>query len=67
MEYKFEYKTIEEKQSIISSHPNLILKEEQNIISGNFLIFSDTPPIEIQLQNIQNNTDMLLLKQEGII
>lgn len=68
--YTYEYTTEEERQNIIGQHPDLILVEEQNLLlprPGKFLIFTDTPPVENQLQDIQNNTDMILLKQEGII
>jgi len=44
MDYKYQYTTPEEKQQIITQNATLILIEEQNIIEGNFLIFTDTLP-----------------------
>jgi hypothetical protein len=63
-------------QSIIDEQTALGFKlvEVSNIGEGNFLGFDDrdiTPtektPIEVQLQDIKNNTDMIILKQEGLI
>lgn len=65
--HKFQFTTEGEKQNIINAHPDLILREEQYITEGNFLIFADIPSVENQLQDIKNSTDMILLKQEGII
>jgi len=48
MEYKYEYKDEEERDSIISSHADLFLREEWNIADGNFLIFVDA---ETNMQN----------------
>lgn len=39
-----EYKTLDERFKILDENADLILIEEQNIIEGNFLIFSDSPP-----------------------
>lgn len=43
MRYRYEYQTDEERASIINNNSQLFLIEEQNIIDGNFLIFSDEP------------------------
>ena len=58
---RIRYKTIEEKEKIISEQLklNLILVEEMNIIDGNFLIFKAleelTPPLsDVELLQIQN-------------
>ncbi|MDO6355104.1 hypothetical protein Q3V94_08435 [Caloramator sp. CAR-1] len=40
---KFQYTTKEERERIIQENQNLVLIEEQNIIDGNFLLFSDNP------------------------
>lgn len=42
MEYKYQYKTQEERSALMLEHNNLILVEEQNLIEGNFLMFADT-------------------------
>lgn len=43
MLYKFEFENDEERIAIISENTSKILVEEQYIIEGNFLIFSDEP------------------------
>ena len=67
MKYKYQFTDDTSKQSIIDTHSDKYLIEEDHHIDGNYLIFSDIKPIDVQLQDIQNNTDLLLLKQEGII
>ncbi len=44
MLYKFEYKDLEERELIISQNKDKYLIEEQNLLEGNFLIFSDEEP-----------------------
>jgi hypothetical protein len=53
MDYKFQYKTEEEKQIIIKENSSKYLVEYQNITEGNFLIFSDQKPQN--LEDINNN------------
>jgi hypothetical protein len=67
MLYTYQYTTAAERQTIIDSHTDKFLTEERNITEGNFLVFSDIKPLENSIQDIKNNTDMILLKQEGII
>jgi len=43
MKIKFQYFTNSEREEIINNNSSLYLIEEQNIIDGNFLIFSDSP------------------------
>lgn len=64
---KIQYVDQTERQSILDSNKDKVLTEEQNIIEGNFLIFSDIKPIEYQLNDLNNTVSMILLKQEGII
>jgi hypothetical protein len=58
MDYKFEYKDTEERESIISEHSDLSLFEEQNITEGNFLIFVDTDTYNqmLEKQELANRT-----------
>lgn len=67
MDYKYQYKDDTERQSILNKNKNKYLIEEQNITEGNFLIFSDIKPLENQLQELNNATNQILLKQEGVI
>jgi hypothetical protein len=58
MEYKYEYTTSEERETILNDHIDLVLHEEQNIDEGNFLIFIDTDTAK-QLEN-----EYLLLSEQ---
>jgi hypothetical protein len=53
MIYKYEYKTDGERSSLITANAYKTLIEEQNITSGNFLIFSDQKIEGTALQNVQ--------------
>lgn len=64
---KIQYNDEGEKPLIIGNNKDKLLIEEQHITEGNFLIFTDIPRDEDILKDIKNNTDMLLLKQEGIL
>lgn len=67
VEYVFEYTTEQERQDIINAHSDLYLSEIRNVIEGNFVVLTDAPKEAVTLQDIKNNTDLILLKQEGII
>ena len=67
MVLKIQYNNDEEIETILNQHSDKILIEQQNLTSGNFLILSDSPRVEDSLAEIRNNTDLILLKQEGII
>jgi hypothetical protein len=43
MEIKVQYKTPEEKQKVLDQHKDMTLIEDQILIDGRFLIFSDIP------------------------
>jgi hypothetical protein len=60
MNLKIQFNTPTERQSIIEAHPTLTLIEEQNVKEGNFLIFSDTEPIEIQMQELKSDNLALM-------
>jgi hypothetical protein len=64
---KIQYSDLVERQLKIDENKDKMLIEEQNITEGNFLIFTDIKPIENQLNDIKNNTDMIILKQEGLL
>ena len=52
MNYKYQYKDDTEKQTILNTHKDLILVEEQNIMEDNFLVFSDIKPFDCQLKDL---------------
>jgi hypothetical protein len=56
MEYKYEYQDLEERESIISANSNLVLIEEQNITTGNFLIFVDANTSQEMLKTQELNS-----------
>ncbi|PRR85945.1 hypothetical protein [Clostridium luticellarii] len=60
MNYKFEYKTDEEKTNILNQNKDKVLIEEQNLFTGNFLIFSDVKPLENQISELQDNQLILM-------
>lgn len=55
MEYKYEYKDEEERMKIINEHSELVLREEQNIEAGNFLIFVDSNTYQEMLEKQNSN------------
>lgn len=67
MKFKHQYKDETDKQVILDANKDKILIEEQRLFEGNFLIFSDIKPLEFQIKDLNNTTNMLLLKQEGVI
>jgi nitrogen regulatory protein PII len=70
------YENEEEVKEIVDEQTKkgLIVVEVSNVGEGNFLGFDDRnlipkekTPIEVQLNDIKNNTDMIILKQEGLL
>ncbi|WP_432358826.1 hypothetical protein [Sporosarcina sp. UB5] len=47
MFYKYEYETDVDRKRILEENKHLSLIEEQNILDGNFLIFSETPNFSV--------------------
>lgn len=58
--YSFQYTDEVERSSILDANSDKFLIEEQNHVEGNFLIFSDIKPLEIELQNIKNDNLILM-------
>lgn len=52
---KIQYNNLEERQQIIDANQDNFLIEEQNILDGNFLIFTDIKPVEYQLRDQADN------------
>jgi hypothetical protein len=55
MNYKIEYTDLTDRQAKVEANKDKILIEEQNIIEGNFLIFTDVKPLENQIADLQEN------------
>jgi hypothetical protein len=49
MLFKFQYSDEADRQVKLNANLDKYLIEEQNITDGNFLIFSDTPTLEIKV------------------
>ena len=65
MRYKYQYQNATERANTISTYTDIILIEEQNIVEGNYLVFSDVPigeptPIEQQLVDLKDNQMILM-------
>lgn len=67
MNLRVQYTTAEDRQLKVDENSDKFLLVEEVIMDGNFLTFSATKPLENQLQDLNNTTNMILLKQEGII
>lgn len=67
MEYKYQYTDDNSKQDILNTHTDKFLIREENIAKGNYLVFADEKPLANQIQDLNNTSNMILLKQEGII
>lgn len=52
---KVEYASLDERQILIATHNDKYLLEEQNIKEGNFLIFTDKKPTEIEIEEIKKD------------
>lgn len=57
---KVQYQDQTERQTIIDANSDKYLIEEQNITEGNFLIFSDTPRLEDEVQQLKQDNLILM-------
>lgn len=60
---KVEYFNAEDRKTLISKHKDKFLIEEHNIKEGNFLIFTDVKPVDLELQELKSQ---LQVTQEAI-
>lgn len=60
MQYKIQYTNEIDRQLKIDANKDKVLIEEQNITEGNFLIFSNTKPLEIQIADLQQDNLILM-------
>ena len=66
MLYNIEFENDKDKESIIKNNANKFLLEEKNLINGNFLIFSDTPTIEILQQEQAKKISILQEENQAL-
>lgn len=57
---RIQYIDQKDRQNILENNKDKVLIQEDNIIEGNFLIFSDTPRIEEQITSIKNDNIILM-------
>lgn len=63
MEYKFQYFSEDEKQTIMLENQGKYLITVQNITEGNFLVFSDNPPQISVEEQLRQELDAMKQKQ----
>lgn len=66
MNYKYEFVTEKEKQEIIEKNLDKYLIGEHYLKEGNFLVFSDTPTIEILQQEQGKKISILEAENETL-
>jgi hypothetical protein len=68
MRYKYPYSNGEEKQTLVETHADKHLVEEQYLIDGNYLVFADEPltpakpPITVTVEALENEAALLALE-----
>jgi hypothetical protein len=68
LNYKFQYNSTAERDSIIANNVDKVLIEEQNINDGDFLVFTDVPgTIDSRLTDLEDKMDIVILKLDGVI
>jgi len=65
MLYKIQYIDQSDRQTVLDANTDKILIEEQNIAEGNFLIYSDTPSLEVQIAQLKE--DNLIIREDSLI
>jgi hypothetical protein len=76
LRYKIQYENQGERAQILESNKNKFLIEEQNLIEGNYLIFSDSMPeppevkesqdIEYRMQKLEENMEIVIGELENL-
>ena len=64
------YSTPEERETIIQENQDLILVEEHNLVTGNFLVFEDERKKPSSIEEVNDKVDLLIqmqLEKEGIL
>ncbi len=65
MEYRFQYSDETERASILSENKDKQLIEDQMLISGNFLIFADPSPTDLEIAELKRqNADLMVAMAE---
>ena len=59
MEYKYQFKTDEDLEALKSKNSDKFITKIWYLVNGNFVVFSDTPTIEIMQQEQGNKISIL--------
>lgn len=57
MKIIFAYTDTNEREAILNKQKDKYLIEERNIMTGNFLVFSDVKPLEIELSEVKDDVN----------
>ena len=66
MVFKFLFNTEKDKLYILENNKDKYLIEEQYLLNGNFLVFSDTPTIEVLQQEQGNKISILECENKAL-
>lgn len=66
MLFKKQYKTIEERELIVNENKDKFLVEEINIQEGNFLVFSDTKPFSLEIEEMKSENVLLKAQNQAL-
>jgi len=66
--HKFQYDAEAERSAIMEENKHLSLIEEQNIIEGNFLIFSETPNYSVsqEIEELKQGSKLLTAQNNAL-
>lgn len=67
MEYKIQFESQQDRETIIAENSNKVLVEEQYLFEGNFLIFSDTPRPVTSIEKPVENSDLQELQKQILV
>lgn len=59
MKYIFEYTSPEQRVTIIAENNDKYLIVEKNIREGNFLVFTDVKPVEIEIEELKQANQLI--------
>lgn len=61
MTLKIEYQDEKDREAILEEYAHLYFIEDQNIYEGNFLVFTDVKPIEIEINELKQENIMNMI------
>lgn len=59
MEFKYQYKDENERNYLLESNKGKYLVSEQILFEGNFLVFSDVKPVEVEIEELKQENKLL--------